>query len=433
MADGMSGPMIQGRVIAIHGVLIRARLPVARIADMCVLRDPRGGRQLQAQVVALEGEDALLSPIGGVHGLSVHTQVVATGQPPQLDVGDHLLGTVVDPLGQRLDREQQGSIDPSHRRCRLHPVYAPPVPPMQRRCVSGALITGIRAIDGLLTMAHGQRIGLLGSAGVGKSSLMTSLIAQADADVVILGLVGERGREVRELIEERLDPQLRKRLVAVVATSDRAAAERAMAADTATCIAEYFRDRGLRVLLLIDSLTRYARALRELGLAAGEPPARRGYPPSFFAALPRLLERAGCGQGEGSITGIYTILTEGDITQDPVAEEAISILDGHIVLSDILARRNHFPAIDILHSRSRLMPVVVNTEHALAADAVRDALARLDESELLRQVGEYRQGVDPLTDRAVARADEILAFLRQEASHSEALDSTVARMKALLA
>lgn len=396
MADSTPITATQGRVIAIHGVLVRARLPVARIADMCLLRDPRGGRQLQAQVVALEGEDALLSPMGDVHGLSVHTQVTATGQPPHLDVGEHLLGTVIDPFGQRLDRERQDDV--AHSRGPVHrcPIYAPPLGPMQRQCVSSPMITGIRAIDGLLTMAHGQRVGLLGSAGVGKSSLMISLIAQADVDVVVLGLVGERGREVRELIEERLDSQLRKRLVAVVATSDRAAAERAMAADTATCIAEHFRDQGLRVLLLIDSLTRYARALRELGLAGGEPPARRGYPPSFFAALPRLLERAGCGQGAGSITGVYTILTEGDISQDPVAEEAISILDGHIVLSESLARRNHFPAIDLLRSRSRLMSVVTSARHALAADAIRDALARLEESELLRQVGEYRKGVDPV-------------------------------------
>jgi type III secretion protein N (ATPase) len=418
----------RGRIVAVQGVLVRARLPTARIGEFCTLRDPRGGRCLRARIVGLDGDEALLSPIGDISGLSTHTEVIAVGGVPDLGVGPELLGRVIDPLGRSLEHDH-GQMIPTATR---YPLHATPPGPMTRQVACHALTTGIRAIDGLLTLAHGQRIGLFGGPGVGKSSLMMSMIEHSSADVMVLGMVGERGREVRELLEHRMNHQARARTVAVVATSDRPAAERVMAAEAATCVAEYFRDEGKNVLLVIDSVTRYARAQREVGLAAGEPPTRRGYPPSFFAAMPRLLERAGRGTAIGSITGIYTVLTEGDDALDPVAEETMSLLDGHIVLSDDLAQRNHFPAIDVLRSRSRLMAAVVESRHAADAAAVRDALARLEESALLRQVGEYKAGADPTTDRAVQSSDKIMDFLRQDSNQTEAFDTTRERLRTIL-
>jgi ATP synthase in type III secretion protein N len=422
----------RGRVVAISGVLVRARMPLARIGELCVLRDPRSGERLRALVIGLDGEEVILSPVGDMRGLSIHTEVVATGAPPMLEVGASLLGQVIDPFGRHLSPAPQVPAFVADENAREYPLHASPPDAMRRRSAHQRFTTGVRSIDGLLTLAQGQRVGLFGSAGVGKSSLVLSLIEHADAEVVVLALVGERGREVRELLEERMDESVRQRVVAVVATSDRPAAERAMAADAATTIAEFFRDQGKHVLLVVDSLTRYARALRELGLAAGEPPTRRGYPPSFFAALPRLLERAGCDAGPGAITGLYTVLTEGDAALDPVAEEVTSILDGHIVLSEQLARRNHFPAIDILRSRSRLMDAVTDAQHRRLASEVREALGRLEDTDLLRQVGEYVAGVDGVTDRAIAAEAPMTRFLRQEAAFAESFDQTTVALQGLL-
>src|SRR5690606_30994336 len=287
-----------------------------------------------------------------------------------------------------------------------------PPAPFDRQLIEQPLQLGIRAIDGLLTLARGQRMGLFGEAGGGKSSLLASMVRGTEADVVVLALIGERGREVRELLDRHLDPTARARTVAVVATSDRPAMERVKAAYVATALAEHFRDQGRHVLLLMDSVTRFARAQREIGLAAGEPPTRRGYPPSLFAALPRLLERAGPG-AMGSITGLYTVLTEGEGSQDPVAEEVMSILDGHIHLSQSLAQRNHFPAIDVLRSRSRLMDAVTRPLQRQTAARIRESLSRYRDIELLLQVGEYKAGNDPEIDAAIARKPVIDRFLRQ--------------------
>nr|WP_281430402.1 FliI/YscN family ATPase [Salinicola acroporae] len=292
------------------------------------------------------------------------------------------------------------------------------------------LALGVRAIDALNTVARGQRVGLFGEPGVGKSSLLSAIVKGSSAEVVVLGLVGERGREVRELLDVQLDADARRRTVCVVSTSDRPAIERARAALVATGVAEYFRDQGRDVLLLVDSLTRFARAQREIGLAAGEPPTRRGYPPSLFAALPRLLERAGPGDSaSGTITAIYTVLTEGDGTLDPVAEETRAILDGHIVLSAELARRDHFPAIDVLASRSRLMENVADDEHRRHAAKVRDLMARYRDVELLLQVGEYREGSDAATDEAIRKHTEIEAFLRQSRDDRSDFAETLKRLK----
>jgi type III secretion protein N (ATPase) len=297
--------------------------------------------------------------------------------------------------------------------------------------IKDPLQLGIRAIDGLLTVARGQRVGIFGEPGVGKSSLLASIVKGTDADVIVLGLIGERGREVRELLDVQLDAAARARTVAVVATSDRPAMERVKAAHVATSLAEYFRDQGKHVLLLMDSVTRFARAQREIGLAAGEPPTRRGFPPSFFAALPRLLERAGPG-ALGTITGLYTVLVEGDGSLDPVAEEVTSILDGHIVLSAALAQRNHFPAIDVLRSRSRLMDTVSRPLQRRCAAAIRDSMAQYDEVELLLRVGEYRHGADAGIDAAVARQPAIQAFLRQPADQYVSFSDTLKAMSGLL-
>ncbi|MDH2326594.1 FliI/YscN family ATPase [Cereibacter sp. SYSU M97828] len=411
---------MRGRVREIRGILIHASLPTARIGELCHLRDPVGGRVIPAEVIGFEDERAILGAIGDLEGLSTRCEVIPTGRPLEVPVGDGLLGRIVDPMGHPLDG---APVDGAPR-----PVHRDPPAALARQIIHHPLPLGIRAIDGLMTVARGQRIGIFGAPGTGKSSLLSAIVRGTAADVVVIGLIGERGREVRELVERHLPPETRTRTVTVVATSDRPAIERVKAAYTATTIAEHFRDQGRDVLLLMDSITRFARAQREIGLAAGEPPTRRGFPPSFFSALPRLLERAGPGE-RGSITGLYTVLTEGDAASDPVAEETKSILDGHIVLSPDLAQRGHFPAIDILQSRSRLMNAVApDRQQALAGD-IRDAMATHEEMKLLLRIGEYTAGSDAKVDRAIALAPAIDGFLRQ----SGAAGDTLAQMEAIFA
>ena len=291
---------------------------------------------------------------------------------------------------------------------------------------------GIRVIDGLLTCGEGQRIGIYGAPGTGKSSLLASIVKGAEADVAVVALIGERGREVREFVERHLGEEGRKKSVLVVATSDRSAMERVKAAYVATAIAEYFRDQNLRVLLLIDSITRFARAQREIGLAAGEPPTRRGFPPSVFAELPRLMERAGAGS-TGSITAFYSILMEGDGTADPISEESRGILDGHITLSPKLGSAGHYPAIDVLESRSRVMETVASQAHNQAATHLRALMARHQEIELLLRVGEYQPGSDPIADEAVRKIEAIRAFLRQGENERTGFAESVQRLQGLAA
>lgn len=398
---------VRGRVLEIRGVIVHASLPQARIGELCYLRDPVTGRQVPAEVIGFEDHRAVLTPIGDLEGMSARAEVIASGRSQRVPVGDVLLGRVINPLGQALDGDAMVLAGDQ-----TYPVQADPPHALQRDIIEHPLCLGVRAIDGLMTVARGQRIGIFGEPGVGKSSLLASIVAGAEADVIVVGLIGERGREVREFVERQLSPQARRRAVTVVATSDRPAIERVKAAYVATAIAEYFRDQGRNVLLLMDSVTRFARAQREIGLAAGEPPTRRGFPPSFFAALPRLLERAGPGRG-GSITALYTVLTEGEGGLDPVAEETKAILDGHIVLSAELAQRNHFPAIDVLKSRSRLMNTVATAEQRDLADQIRESMAAYQEIEFLLRIGEYKPGGDARADLAVKRHDAIEAFLRQ--------------------
>ena len=427
LGDARPRPM-KGTIRSIRGVLLRASVAGVRIGELCQLRDPSTGRSLAAEVIGFDEDEAILSPIGSMEGLSTRTEITATGETLGVSVGDAQLGRVVSPMGDYLD----GDGVPPVGNLRRYPLHAEPPAPFARQLIVRPMSLGVRSIDGLLTLAQGQRMGIFGEPGVGKSSLLASIVRNTDADVIVIGLIGERGREVRELLDVQLDAQARERTVAVVATSDRPAAERVRAAFVATALAEYHRDQGRNVLLLMDSLTRFARAQREIGLAVGEPPTRRGYPPSFFSALPRLLERAGPGPN-GSITALYTVLTEGDAATDPVAEEARSILDGHIVLSAELAQRNYFPAIDVLRSRSRLMDQVTSDEQRRLARRIRELMARRTEIEMLIRIGEYSPGSDPLADEAIARHEVIEAFMRQAAGEPSNFHETLKHMRKVLA
>jgi len=311
---------------------------------------------------------------------------------------------------------------------KFYPVYAEPPNPMTRRLIDRPLPLGLRALDGLLTCGEGQRMGIFAAAGGGKSTLLSAIIKGSAAEVCVLALIGERGREVREFIEHDLGPEGRKKAVLVVSTSDRSSMERLKAAYTATAIAEYFRDQGAKVLLLMDSVTRFGRAQREIGLAAGEPPTRRGFPPSVFSTLPRLMERAG-NSDKGSITALYTVLVEGDDMTEPIADETRSILDGHIVLSRKLAAANHYPAIDVMASVSRVMNAITTKAHREAAQKLRAILAKYAEIELLVQIGEYRKGSDAEADRALERIGAVNAFLRQGMDEASSFEQTLAALE----
>lgn len=400
---------VKGRVVKAIGVTVHAEINDARLGEICELRDPQTGHSILAEVVGLVDGAAVLTPIGSLQGLSTRTEAIPTGRALRLGVGPALLGRVLDSLGRPLDTAERGPLDTDS----TYPLHAEAPPALLRPLISRPMPLGIRAIDGLLTCGEGQRIGIYGSPGTGKSSLLAQIVKGADADAIVIGLIGERGREVREFIDRHLGPQALRRAVIVTATSDRPAIERVKAAFVATAIAEYFRDQGMRVALLMDSITRFARAVREIGLAAGEPPTRRGFPPSFFAMLPRLLERAGPA-ATGSITGFYTVLVEGDAETDPIADETRGLLDGHVVLSQALASAGHFPAIDVLASRSRVMDAVIDTGHRRAAVQMRRLMAKHADIELLLQVGEYRAGADALADEAVAKIGDIRRFLQQD-------------------
>ncbi|WP_347555968.1 type III secretion system ATPase SctN [Robbsia sp. KACC 23696] len=424
---------VKGRVTQVTGTIIRAVVPRVRVGELCILRDPDGRFEMRAEVVGFVRDAALLTPLGDMYGLSAGTEVLPTGQAHRVPVGDELLGRVLDGLGRPLDHlgetDKNGAPSPL-RTGMYYPVFAEAPDPLTRRIIDRPLSLGIRALDALMTCGEGQRLGVFAAAGGGKSTLLGMLVKHADVDVTVVALIGERGREVREFIERELGPEGRRRAVIVCATSDRSSMERAKAAYVATAIAEYFRDQGKRVLFLMDSVTRFARAQREIGLAAGEPPTRRGYPPSVFATLPKLMERAGTND-KGSITALYTVLVEGDDMTEPIADETRSILDGHIVLSRSLATMNHYPAIDVLASTSRVMNSVTSREHRAAAARVRELLAKYDEVALLLKIGEYQRGGDPVTDEAIAKRDAIVAFLRQDVHEHSSFDDTVKRLIAL--
>lgn len=409
--------VLYGKIVEIGPTLLRAALPGVSLGELCRL-EPSG---IEAEVVAVQEQHVLLSPFTEPLGVTTGSKVRPLGHLQQLQVGDFLLGRVLDGLGRPLD----GAPLPAHSAYRGLSGAAPN--PLTRQLIDTPLPLGVRAIDGLLTCGLGQRIGIFAAAGGGKSTLLGMICDGSLADVIVLALIGERGREVREFLELTLSAEARTRSVVVIATSDRPALERLKAADTATAIAEHFRDQGLNVLLMMDSLTRFARAAREIGLAAGEPPAAGGYPPSLFARLPRLLERAGPA-AVGSITGIYTVLVEGDNINEPVADEVRSILDGHIVLSRKLAEANHYPAIDIGASVSRVMGQVVTESHRRHAGKLRRLMAAYQDIELLVRVGEYQPGQDPEADEALARKDAIHRFLCQSVTEKDDFTDTVERL-----
>lgn len=411
---------MRGRVNRTVGLLVNASGIQARLGEICELHTP-GEKTLLAEVVGFSRQAALLTPLGSVHGISPATEVVPTGDSHSFGVGPGLRGRVLDGLGQVIDGR------PPFRHEARATTYGEPVNPLERQLISQPLPTGVRSIDALLTIGVGQRMGIFAPSGLGKSTLLGMIARGARCDVIVIGLIGERGREVREFLEHNLSEETRARSVIIVSTSDRPAMERVKSAHVATAVAEYFRDQGLNVLLLVDSVTRFARAQREVGLASGEPPTRRSFPPSTFSLLPQLLERAGQGV-RGSITAFYTVLVEGDAESDPIAEEVRSILDGHIVLSHKMAMANQYPAIDPLASLSRVMPQVASDTHMKAAQRVRSLLAKYQEIELLVQIGEYRQGSDAQADAAIAARDALQAFLSQRADELDEFDGCVGRL-----
>lgn len=410
-----------GKVLEVIGTLVKVAGLDVTLGELCELRATNGELLQHAEVIGFTRDVALLSPFSRLADISRSTRVVGLGRSLTVPVGDALLGRVIDSLGEPIDG--LGPLDTIEER----PVFANPPSPMSRRMIDTPLATGVRIVDGMMTLAEGQRMGIFAPAGVGKSTLLGMFARGAQCDVTVIALIGERGREVREFVELILGPEGMARSIVVCATSDRSSIERAKAAYVATAIAEHFRDRGQRVLLMMDSLTRFARAQREIGLAAGEPPARRGFPPSIFAELPRLLERAGMGE-HGSITALYTVLAEDESGNDPIAEEVRGIVDGHMILSREIAAKNQYPAIDVLASLSRVMPQVMTPDYVRAAGRLRELLAKHREVEMLLQIGEYQPGGNPLADEAIRKIDAIRAFFNQATHELAAPQDTEARL-----
>lgn len=396
-----------GKVTQVIGLTIESEGPSVSIGDVCMIYPARGGQPIMAEAVGFRHNRVILMPLGDLTSISPGSEVVATGEPLTVKVGSELLGKVLDGLGQPLD----GSMLPI--RMQTYSTHNTPANPLFRPRVSEPLSVGVRAIDGLLTVGKGQRLGIFAGSGVGKSTLLGMIARNTSADVNVIGLIGERGREVLDFIERDLGPEGLKRSVVIVATSDQPALIRIKGALIATAIAEYFRDRGLDVMLMMDSITRYATALREVGLAIGEPPATRGYPPSVFANLPKLLERAGTSR-KGSITAFYTVLVDGDDMNEPISDTVRGILDGHVVLDRQLASRGHYPAIDVLQSVSRVMNEIVTDEHISAANRLKKLISVFRTNEDLINIGAYQAGSNAEIDEAIREHPAIQNYLQQD-------------------
>jgi type III secretion protein N (ATPase) len=421
--DHINPLRISGRVTEVTGLVVRAMVPGIRMGEMVLIEStPR----LRAEVVGFRGDEAVLMPLGNVTGVGPDAMVSPMGRPLSILAGEGLLGRVLDGLGEPMDDH-----GPLVGHTEEWAVDRPAPDPLRRRRVDRPLSLGVRAIDSMLTVGEGQRIGLFAGAGVGKSTLMGQIARNTEADVNVICLVGERGREVVEFIEDSLGAEGRARSVVVCATSDAPSLVRLKSTFVATSIAEWFRDQGLRVLFMMDSATRFARAQREVGLAAGEPPARQGYPPSVFAMLPRLLERTG-NSDRGSITALYTVLVAGGDMEEPIADEVRGILDGHIILARELGDRNHWPAIDVLRSLSRVMPLVTEAEHRPAAGKVRELMATYERQRDLILLGAYQAGSDPRTDEPITKIDSINAFLRQATHENTPFSETRDRLMSLI-
>ncbi len=409
-------PYWRGRVDVVSGVLVEAQGLPAAMGEVC--RIDRGSLgSIEAEVVGFRGNTTLLMPHGDVDGIAPHNDVVALGRPFVLPVGQELLGRTINGFGHPLDDR------PPIESKELRRVRSDAPPPLARDNIEKPLRTGVRSIDATATIGCGQRMGIFAGSGVGKSTLLGQISRGTNADVIVVVLVGERGREVRSFIEQVLGDDGQRKAVTVVATSDRPPIERYLAPFVGVTVAEYFRDQGKDVLLVMDSVTRFAAATREIGLAAGEPPTLRGYPPSFFATVPKLVERMGCGE-KGSITGLLTVLLDGDDPNEPVADTLRGLLDGHLFLDRKLAERGHFPPVDVLGSLSRLMDELVSDEHRQLARSLREHLAAWRDGRDLVEIGAYRAGTNPALDEAIKRMPMIDAFLRQESAElSSAADT----------
>ena len=410
-----------GKVVKVVGLTIESVGPPAKLNDVCVITSKDGTHSVNAEVVGFKDNRILLMPFESVDGIGLGAYVENTKEPLQVMVGDEILGKTLDGLGRPIDGEELFVT-------KTYPVEAPAPDPLKRKIIDEVLPLGVKAVDGLISLGKGQRIGIFAGSGVGKSTLLGMFARNTKADINVIALIGERGREVREFIERDLGEEGMRRSDLVVATSDKPALIRNKAAKTATAIAEYFRDQGKDVLLMMDSLTRFSMAQREIGLASGEPPVTRGYPPSVYSEMPKLLERAGCDD-RGSITGLYTVLVDGDDFNEPITDTARSILDGHIMLSRKLGHKNHYPAIDILQSISRCMSQIATKEHKEYAGKLKNVLAVYQEAEDLINIGAYKEGSNPEIDYAISKIAKVNEFLRQDVNSKYVFDEELQLLK----
>ena len=417
---------VHGKITEAVGTLFKALIENIKVGEVCLIKRSKELGNLLSVVVGFTKDEVLLSPLGNMDGVGPDSEVIPMRIPLSVKVGDQILGRVLNGEGEPLDKAEKGELEYSE----LYPVMASPPDPLKRKMIDQPIHTGIRCIDGTLTCGLGQRVGIFAAAGGGKSSLLGMIAKRAEVDINVITLIGERGREVREFIEHTLGEEGMKKSVIVVSTSDQAAQLRMNAAYVGTAIAEYFRSKGKKVILMMDSVTRFARALREIGLAAGEPPARAGFPPSVFAMLPKLLERSGNSE-EGSITGFYTILVSGDDMNEPIADETRSILDGHIILSRELAERNHYPAIDVPNSASRIINAITDKDHQDAIGTLRRVLSDYKKNELLIRIGEYKKGSDKNSDFAIEYIDKVNNFLKQGQDEFVTFDQSLSTIKSL--
>ena len=414
----------KGKIVNVVGLTIESAGPDSKLGDVCyIYPEDENTMPIMAEVVGFKEGKTQLMPYDVTDGIGIGNIVVNTGNPLTVQVSDELLSKTLDGLGRPMD----GTIITDGK---AYSIESAPPAPMSRKIIDEVLPLGVKAVDGLLTVGKGQRIGIFAGSGVGKSTLMGMFARNTKADINVIALIGERGREVREFIERDLGEEGMKRSVVVVATSDRPALERNKAAKTATAVAEYFRDQGKDVLLMMDSLTRFSMAQREIGLAGGEPPVSRGYPPSVYSEMPKLLERAGRASN-GSITGLYTVLVDGDDFNEPITDTARSILDGHIVLSRKLGHKNHYPAIDVLQSISRCMSQIVGADHKASAGKLKNVLATYGEAEDLINIGAYKKGSNRSIDYAIEKIDSVNNFLMQDVESRFMFDETVKMMKDL--
>lgn len=409
-----------GKVVKVVGLTIESIGPKANLNDLCIIVSSDKSQTIMAEVVGFRENRILLMPYESIEGVGVGSTVESTGKPLSVFVGDSLLGKTLDGLGRTID-------DTDLKVEAEYSVEAQPPDPLKRKIIDEVLPLGVKAVDGMITVGKGQRIGIFAGSGVGKSTLLGMFARNTKADINVIALIGERGREVREFLERDLGEEGMKRSVVVVATSDKPALIRKKAAKTATAIAEYFRDQGKDVLLMMDSLTRFSMAQREIGLASGEPPVSRGYPPSVYSEMPKLLERAGNSE-KGSITGLYTVLVDGDDFNEPITDTARGILDGHIMLTRKMANKNHYPAIDVLQSISRVMSSIVSAEHKSASGNLKNVLATYTEAEDLINIGAYKNGSNKNIDYAISKIEAVNSFLRQNVDEKMEYDLIVDKL-----